>query len=116
CKILLDQRKFLNRFDQVQQLLGLTDKEKAMVLSVNRDNDPAQKYKEVFISLGGFHSRVYRTQVSPEEYLCYTTEESGRVKRSEYTRRQQGDRSRATADMAREIGGRLMQIRARSKA
>ncbi len=110
CKILLDQRKFLNRFDQVQQLLGLTDKEKAMVLSVNRDNDPAQKYKEVFISLGGVHSRVYRTQVSLEEYLCYTTEESERVKLSEYTRRQQGDLSRAIADMARDIRSGLIKI------
>lgn len=28
CKILLDQRKFMNRFDVIQSLLGLTDKEK----------------------------------------------------------------------------------------
>ena len=34
CKILLDQRKFMNRFDAIQSLLGLTDKEKAQILSV----------------------------------------------------------------------------------
>lgn len=28
CKILLDQRKYINKFDSVQSLLGLTDKEK----------------------------------------------------------------------------------------
>ena len=28
CKILLDQRKFMNRFDAIQSLLGLTDKER----------------------------------------------------------------------------------------
>ena len=31
CKILLDQRKYLNKFDQIQTLLGLTDKEKGQI-------------------------------------------------------------------------------------
>ena len=75
CKILLDQSKYQNKFDQVQELLGLTDKEKAMVLSINKSNDPLRKYKEVFISLGGIVSKVYRVEVSREEYLTYTTEE-----------------------------------------
>ncbi len=75
CKILLDQSKYENRFEQVQELLGLTEKEKALVLSLNRANDPTRKYKEVFISLGGRVSKVYRVEVSPEEYLTYTTEE-----------------------------------------
>ncbi len=39
CKILLDQRKFMNRFDAIQSLLGLTDKEKAQILSINQSND-----------------------------------------------------------------------------
>ena len=69
CKILLDQSKYQNKFDQIQELLGLTDKEKALVLSVNKANDPDKKYKEVFISLGGMLSKVYRTEVSLEEYL-----------------------------------------------
>ncbi|COX43943.1 Bacteroides conjugation system ATPase%2C TraG family [Mycobacterium tuberculosis] len=50
-------------------MLGLTDKEKSMVLSLNRSNDPKVRYKEVFISLGGRVSRIYRTEVSLEEYL-----------------------------------------------
>jgi conjugation system TraG family ATPase len=75
CKILLDQSKYENKFDQVQELLGLTEKEKAMVLSLNKANDPKRRYKEVFISLGGRYSKVYATEVSPEEYLTYTTEE-----------------------------------------
>ena len=28
CKILLDQRKYMNKFDHIQRLLGLTDKER----------------------------------------------------------------------------------------
>ena len=80
CKILLDQSKYQNKFDQIQELLGLTEKEKALVLSINKANDPTKKYKEVFISLGGVLSRVYRTEVSPEEYLAYTTEEKEKIK------------------------------------
>ena len=84
CKILLDQSKYMNKFDQIQELLGLTEKEKSLVLSINKANDPAKKYKEVFISLGGTLSRVYRTEVSPEEYLVYTTEEREKMRVTEY--------------------------------
>ncbi|MET4545633.1 conjugation system TraG family ATPase [Pedobacter africanus] len=84
CKILLDQSKYQNKFDQIQELLGLTEKEKAQVLSVNKANDSGKKYKEVFISLGGVSSKVYRTEVSPEEYLAYTTEQTEKVKVFEY--------------------------------
>lgn len=87
CKILLDQSKYQNKFDQIQELLGLTEKEKALVLSINKSNDPMKKYKEVFISLGGMLSKVYRTEVSPEEYLTYTTEEREKMKVMEYANR-----------------------------
>jgi hypothetical protein len=50
-----------------------------MVLSLNKANDPLRKYKEVFISLGGMLSKVYRVEVSPEEYLTYTTEEKEKI-------------------------------------
>ena len=79
CKILLDQRKFMNRFDAIQSLLGLTDKEKAQILSINQSNDPSRKYKEVWIGLGGVQSAVYVTEVSVPEYLAYTTEETEKV-------------------------------------
>ncbi len=90
CKILLDQSKYQNKFDQIQELLGLTEKEKALVLSVNKANDPSKKYKEVFISLGGMLSKVYRTEVSPEEYLTYTTEETEKVKVQQYAKKYGG--------------------------
>jgi conjugation system TraG family ATPase len=84
CKILLDQSKYQNKFDQIQELLGLTDKQKAQVLSMNKANDPLRKYKEVFIGIGGQLSKVYRTEVSLEEYLAYTTEEKEKVRVNEY--------------------------------
>ncbi|MFS2641182.1 TraG family conjugative transposon ATPase [Bacteroides uniformis] len=79
CKILLDQRKYLNKFDSIQNLLGLTDKERAQILSINMANHPGRKYKEVFFSLGGTQSAVYATEVSLEEYYTYTTEESEKM-------------------------------------
>ncbi len=102
CKILLDQSKYQNKFEQIQQLLGLTDKEKALVLSINKANDPTKRYKEVFISLGGLLSKVYRTEVSPEEYLAYTTEETEKVMLIEYAEKY-GDIQKGIAAYAEEL-------------
>ncbi|MBL7733208.1 MAG: TraG family conjugative transposon ATPase [Chitinophagaceae bacterium] len=95
CKILLDQSKYQNKFDQIQELLGLTEKERAQVLSINKANDPGKKYKEVFISLGGMLSKVYRVEVSAEEYLAYTTEETEKVKLMQLAEQFDGDIERA---------------------
>ncbi len=46
CKILLDQRKYQNKFDQIQNLLGLTDKERSQILSINLANAANRLYKE----------------------------------------------------------------------
>ena len=61
---MLDQRKYLNKFDSIQNLLGLTDKERSQVLSINLANHPNRKYKEVWIGLGGTQSAVYATALS----------------------------------------------------
>ena len=76
CRILLDQKKYLNKFDAIQSMLGLTEKEKAQILSINQNNHPNRNYKEVWIGLGGVQSAVYAVEVSPQEYFTYTTEES----------------------------------------
>jgi conjugation system TraG family ATPase len=82
CKILLDQRKYQNKFDIVQQVLALSDKEKAIALSVNKDIHLKGRapYKEVFITLNGNHTAVYAVEVSRQEYLTYTTEKKEKVK------------------------------------
>ena len=79
CKILLDQRKYMNKFDGIQAMLGLTDKERSQILSINMANAPNRLYKEVWIGLGGTQSAVYATEVSLEEYYTYTTEETEKV-------------------------------------
>lgn len=103
CKILLDQSKYQNKFEQIQELLGLTEKEKALVLSVNKANDPNKKYKEVFISLGGMLSKVYRTEVSLEEYLAYTTEETEKLKVQSCTKMFGGDIQKGIAALAADL-------------
>lgn len=79
CKILLDQRKYMNKFDSIQAMLGLTEKEKSQILSINMSNNPNRIYKEVWIGLGGMQSAVYATEVSLEEYYTYTTEETEKL-------------------------------------
>jgi len=86
CKILLDQSKYQNKFGQVQELLGLTDKDRALILSMNKANDPGRRYKEVSISLGS-STKVYRVEVSPEQYYAFTTESSEKAKVQQYAKR-----------------------------
>lgn len=101
-KILLDQRKFLNKFTEIQSLLGLTEKEKAQVLSVNMANDSHRKYKEVFISLGSIQSAVYATEVSIAEYLTYTTEEQEKLEVQQRAEKLDGNIELAIKQLARE--------------
>ncbi len=101
CKILLDQRKYQNDFPKIQQLLGITDKETALIMSMNRANDERYRYKEVFISLNGQLSKVYRTEVSREEYWTYTTESSEKAKVKKYQAKY-GDIRKAIAVIVQE--------------
>jgi len=73
-RILLDMGKFKNKFDQISQVLGLTEFQKEQVLSINKNLPGTHKFKEVFIALGGW-SRVFALEVSRAEYYCYTTEQ-----------------------------------------
>ena len=79
CKILLDQRKYMNKFEHIQRLLGLTEKENSQIVSINQANHPGRFYREVWIGLGGTRSAVYATEVSAEEYFTFTTEESEKL-------------------------------------
>jgi conjugation system TraG family ATPase len=77
-KILMDMRKFINKFDKLQDVLGLSEKAKTILLSVNKDN------REIFIDLGGQASKVYKNELCPEEYFAFTTDGRERVKVLEY--------------------------------
>jgi conjugation system TraG family ATPase len=77
-KILMDMRKYVNKFDKLQDTLGLSDKAKTILLSVNKDD------REIFIDLGGNESRVYRNELCPHEYYAFTTDGKERVEVLEY--------------------------------
>lgn len=96
----LDMRKYANKFDEIQELLGLSDKERNQVLSINRANDPMRRYKEVWIGLGGVHSAVYATETSLEEYLCYTTEETEKLELQRLTEKLGGNIELAIRQLA----------------
>lgn len=102
CKILLDQRKYLNKFESIQRLLGLSEKEKNQILSINLANNPQRRYKEVWIGLGGVQSAVYATEVSEEEYLTYTTEEKEKVEVFALADKLDGDLEGAIRQLAQQ--------------
>lgn len=102
CKVLLDQSKYVNKFDGIQAILGITDKQKAEVLSINKSQEPGRKYKDNWICLGTSHSKVYRLETSLEEYLIYTSEQKEKVKVKEYIQKY-GDIRKGVAALAAEL-------------
>ena len=74
--------------------------EKGQILSINQANDPARKYKEVWIGLGGVQSAVYATETSVEEYLTYTTEETEKLEVTQMTEKLGGNMEQAIRVLA----------------
>ncbi|MFR9624337.1 MAG: hypothetical protein SNF92_09370, partial [Rikenellaceae bacterium] len=62
---------------------------------------------EVWIGLGGKQSAVYATEVSMEEYLTYTTEESEKLEVQLRTKQLGGDIELAIKQLANEKRTRL---------
>jgi conjugation system TraG family ATPase len=83
-KILMDMRKFMHKFDALQTALGMTDKAKTILLSVNKDNEQGRTYRENYIELGGQKMMVLRNELCPEEYYAYTTEATEKAKVQHY--------------------------------
>ena len=92
----------MNKFHQTQPLPGLPEKERAQPLSFTQATDPRRTYKEVWIGLGGVQSAVYATEVSTEEYLCYTTEEREKMEVMARAEKLGGDIQAAIRALARE--------------
>jgi len=103
CKILLDLKKFQNKFEDIQSVLGMTDKGRDLVLSINKANDPHHRYREVYIELGNQLMKVYRYEPSLEEYYAYSTEQSEKIMLQDYTERYGGDIRRALTALAADM-------------
>ena len=74
-KILLDQSKFKDRYDEIAAILGITDVQRQQIFTINSlDNHEGRNYfKEVWICRGQ-SADVYGVEEPPECYMAYTTE------------------------------------------
>ena len=74
-KILLDQSKFKDRYDQISAILGLTNVQKMQIFTINAlpQKEGIPYHKEVWIARGQY-SDVYSVEVPPEWYWAFTTE------------------------------------------
>ena len=77
-KILLDQSKYLNKFEELASALSLSEDDKSMILSLNRYKMPGRAGhdagREVFFNLGNKKSFVMRLEVSPEERWAFSSQ------------------------------------------
>lgn len=74
-KILLDQTKFKDRYEDIAAILGLTPIQRQQIFTINALNshDNRNYFKEVWICRGQ-NSDVYGVEEPPECYWAYTTE------------------------------------------
>lgn len=101
-RVLLDMRSFQNRFDDIQRLMGLTDRGRALALSVNMNLLPALNYKEFFMSWGASRMGVYALEASRQQGVCF---ESNKVRKQPFLDRARECGSHIQA--AREIAARM---------
>lgn len=79
-KILLDQTRYVNRFDALADYLSLDEDDKAMVLSLNRYCKGVAAGREVYFNLGNRKSFVMRLEVSPEERIAFSSQKRDKVR------------------------------------
>ena len=100
-KILLDQSKYLNKFEELASALSLSEDDKSMILSLNRYKMPGraghEAGREVFFNLGNKKSFVMRLEVSPEERWTFSS--------------QKRDKERLAAMVAKSGGSYIKAIR-----
>ena len=74
-KILLDQTKFKDRYEDIAAILGLTPIQRQQIFTINALNNREGRsyFKEVWICRGQ-NSDVYGVEEAPECYWAYTTE------------------------------------------
>lgn len=70
-KILLSQNQFRKRFGEIQSILGLTDHEKALIFSINKNK--TDNSKDFFICYSNGPASVYTLKLSLVEYLICTS-------------------------------------------
>lgn len=84
-KVLLDQNKFKDRYDDISKILGLTEIQKQQIFTINslQNKEGRNYFKEVWICRG-LISDVYGVEEPPECYWAYTTERAEKEARNVY--------------------------------
>jgi hypothetical protein len=102
-KILLDQSKFKDRYDQISAILGLTPIQRQQIFTINNLNNHEGRnyFKEVWICRGQY-SDVYGVEEPPECYWAYTTERIEKEALKIYERRYDGDIPRAILEIEKD--------------
>jgi len=97
-KILLDQSKFKDRYDQIAAVMGLTDVQRRQIFTINALNNHERRsyFKEVWICRGQ-ESDVYGVEEPPECYWAYTTERAEKEALKVYAAHCGGDTLKAIA-------------------
>lgn len=78
-KALLDLREFSESFDEIQGILGLNDKQKQSILTINRDNPGDRKLREIAICWKG-RVKVFGVESSPETKCIFETNANEKAK------------------------------------
>ncbi|WP_281669208.1 TraG family conjugative transposon ATPase [Segatella buccae] len=102
-KILLDQSKFKDRYDDIAAILGLTDIQRRQIFTINSLNNHERRnyFKEVWICRG-LYSDVYGVEEPPECYWAYTTERTEKEALKIYTRHFGGNIQRAITEIEKD--------------
>lgn len=108
-KILLDQSKFKDRYEDISAILGLTEVQRQQIFTVNSlpPKEGIPYHKEVWISRGQY-SDVYSVEVPPEWYWAFTTERVEKEALKVYERAFNDDIEQAIAHI--EADRKKMQI------
>ena len=79
-KVFLDMRDFAQSFNKIQSIMGLGEKQKQLILSLNKDIPKDKKFREVAICWMD-KVKVYGVETSLEEKCIYETNpvESGKI-------------------------------------
>ena len=99
-KILMDQSKFKDKYDEVAKVMGLTDTQRRQIFTINSMNNHEGRpyFKETWICRG-HDSDVYGVEVPPEMCWAFTTERSEKEAVRLYVRYYENDGQRAIRQM-----------------
>ena len=106
-KVLLNQSKNANRFDQLSSLMGLSDHQKQLILSMGLAHNPEYFYTDCYIGMNSRYG-IYSIEASKEEALAY---ESDRVKKAPLY-----ERARQVGSIREAIEERVLEMKRKKTA